>query len=349
MVQMDGIYYDGQSAVAHPAILMLTEGIATIAIDGGNPKILTLNVLEFSDPVGKITRNISWVEDGAMASFQTNDIAAFDQWLKSSNGKKTIFFIDFLEKHMLAVIAALLASLVLIYGFVAYGVPAASRVIAHQIPPYIYKFTTDHTLALLDKTLFDPSTISEAKQARIRLAFLNMTKNTDWPNQFDLQFRAMGAGGDMPNAMALPSGVVIVTDGLVKLAENDEEILAVLAHEAGHIVHRHGITAIVQASILTVSVTFITGELSGLSEMLISNSVVLTQMSYSRDLEKQADLFGKDLVIETGVGDAHLLVNMLKKMENYYGQYSDDTADKGLSDYFSSHPMTQERVKYLLE
>lgn len=349
MVQLEGIYYDGQSAVAHPAFLVIAEGVFSLSIDGNKPQQLALAELEFSDPVGKITRNVSWLKDGAMASFQTNNIEVFDLWLKNSNVKKTIFFIDFFEKHMTAVIAALLISVILIYGFVVYAVPAASRVIAYQIPPYIYKFTSDHTMTLLDKTLFNPSEISETKQARIRLAFLKMTKDTDWPSGFDLQFRAMGPEGTMPNAMALPSGLIIVTDGLIDLAENDEEILAVLAHEAGHVVHRHGITAIVQASILTVSITFITGELSGVSEMLINNSVILTQMSYSRELEKQADLFGKQLVIETDIGDAHLLVNMLKKMENYYGQYDEDDTDKGASDYFSSHPMTQERVKYLLE
>lgn len=349
MIQLDGIYYDGQSSVAHQAVLTSAEGEVSLCIDGAKPIQLTLSELEFSDPVGKITRNINWLVDGDMVSFQTNEVEVFDQWLKDHDIKKTVFIIDFFEKHLAAVIAALVMSVVLIYSFVTYGVPAASRVIAYQIPPYIYSFTTEQTLALLDKTLFEPSKIDDDEQARIELAFLNMTRDADWPNGFDLQFRAMGYNGNAPNAMALPSGVVIVTDGLIKLAENDEEIMAVLAHEAGHVINRHGITAVVQASILTASVTFLTGELSGLSEMLISNSVILTQMSYSRALEKEADLFSKQLLIETGTGDAILLVDMLKKMEEYYGGDVDGDADENVSDYFSSHPMTHERVKYLLE
>src|SRR2546426_7673245 len=44
-----------------------------------------------------------------------------------------------------------------------------------------------------------------------------------------LEFRASRIIG--PNAFALPSGIIVVTDQLVRLARNDEQVLAVLAHE----------------------------------------------------------------------------------------------------------------------
>lgn len=44
------------------------------------------------------------------------------------------------------------------------------------------------------------------------------------------------------NAFALPDGTLVVTDELVELAgDNDDEVLAVLAHELGHIHERHGL------------------------------------------------------------------------------------------------------------
>ena len=40
---------------------------------------------------------------------------------------------------------------------------------------------------------------------------------------------------------ALPGGTVILTDQLVALAKNDDEIAGVLAHEIGHVKHRHSL------------------------------------------------------------------------------------------------------------
>ncbi len=48
--------------------------------------------------------------------------------------------------------------------------------------------------------------------------------------------RAVGA-----NAFALPSGIVVMTDELVELAKTDDELVAVLAHEIGHVRGRHAL------------------------------------------------------------------------------------------------------------
>ena len=61
-----------------------------------------------------------------------------------------------------------------------------------------------------------------------KLAFPEATRQP-----YTLVFRKSDAIG--ANAMALPSGTIVVTDGLVTLAEDDREILGVLAHEAGHV------------------------------------------------------------------------------------------------------------------
>ncbi len=61
-----------------------------------------------------------------------------------------------------------------------------------------------------------------------------------------VEFRASPIIG--ANAFALPGGIVIVTDQLMQLAEHDDEILAVLAHEIGHVKHRHVLRGLPQDS-----------------------------------------------------------------------------------------------------
>ena len=43
----------------------------------------------------------------------------------------------------------------------------------------------------------------------------------------------------MPNAFALPGGVIIVTGGLLKTLKSEAELAAVLSHEMGHIELSH--------------------------------------------------------------------------------------------------------------
>ena len=56
--------------------------------------------------------------------------------------------------------------------------------------------------------------------------------------KYEILFRS---GRGMANAFALPAGQIIMTDELVELAENDDQIYAGLLHEMGHVEMKHGI------------------------------------------------------------------------------------------------------------
>src|SRR5579862_6614674 len=56
-------------------------------------------------------------------------------------------------------------------------------------------------------------------------------------NKFNYTFKVLK--GDDPNAFTLPGGFVFVYEGLVKYAESDDELAAVLAHEISHAEQRH--------------------------------------------------------------------------------------------------------------
>src|SRR5690606_41408419 len=56
----------------------------------------------------------------------------------------------------------------------------------------------------------------------------------DWDWQFTL------FDNPEPNAFALPGGKVGVYTGLFKVAQNDAQLAAVIGHEVGHAIARHG-------------------------------------------------------------------------------------------------------------
>ena len=92
-------------------------------------------------------------------------------------------------------------------------------------------------LAELDQKMFAASTLSQDEQQRIAAQFARLAAAAEGAPQYRLLFRKSRIG---PNALALPSGQIVLTDELVRLmGDDDEALMGVLAHELGHLQRRH--------------------------------------------------------------------------------------------------------------
>src|SRR5690242_18998680 len=99
---------------------------------------------------------------------------------------------------------------------------------------------------MLDGAVFHPSRLSTERQDELQRRFTDMTAGLDDGHHYQLILRNGGRLG--PNAFALPSGIVVMTDQLVHWAESDEEIVAVLAHVIGHVPGRHALRQMLKAA-----------------------------------------------------------------------------------------------------
>jgi predicted Zn-dependent protease len=152
---------------------------------------------------------------------------------------------------------------------------------------------------------------------------------------------------DEINALAAPGGLVFVTRGMLRCCPTEDAVAAVLAHEIGHVQHRHGLQAIKKSRVTTAlttlgiegTKTFGGQELSELTETFeqsISDiTLTLINNGYSRTFERQAD---KDAVIITKrLGyDPNGLVDMLKEMEKQL--------KPGRIDFVKTHPSPESRI-----
>lgn len=93
-------------------------------------------------------------------------------------------------------------------------------------------------LAVLDKMLA-PSDLDAATQNKYRAFRSDECSGGGTGVNYRLLFRRGGRVG--ADAFALPSGAIIVTDELIALAKHEYEVVAVLAHEIGHVRNRHGL------------------------------------------------------------------------------------------------------------
>jgi Zn-dependent protease with chaperone function len=159
------------------------------------------------------------------------------------------------------------------------------------------------------------------------------------PREFDYQLAFRHAPKLGPNAFALPDGRLVVTDQLVELAASDAEVLAVLAHEAGHHEHRHGMRQALEGSAVVLVAGFLFGDLSGTGSLSVSVPVLLLESGFSRDHEREADAFAFALLRRHGRSPADF-ATIMRRLSDYHGE-----RDFGPVSYLSTHPPSRARIE----
>lgn len=142
----------------------------------------------------------------------------------------------------------------------------------------------------------------------------------------------------------MPSGDVIVTDELIKLAKNQDEIDAILLHEIAHIVYRHGLQSVARASFIATISTVVIGDINAIADIGIGLGSLLIETNYSRDHESEADLFAFKKMSAAGI-DPQIFIHIMQRISDDKEVDTQDTQNKKLLGYFSSHPNTVDRNK----
>jgi predicted Zn-dependent protease len=114
---------------------------------------------------------------------------------------------------------------------------------------------------------------------------------------------------DSPNAFALPGGKVGINTGMFRLAENQDQMAAVVGHEVGHVLARHSAERLSQGMLAEVG-TSVVGAYAGrnASPDQVKQAVVLlgagvqvgVLLPYSRLQESEADRIGQELMAKAG-------------------------------------------------
>lgn len=152
------------------------------------------------------------------------------------------------------------------------------------------------------------------------------------------RFRVEVLDIDVPNAFALPGGRIVLFQGLIESAEAPEEVAGVLAHEMGHVTHRHATQIMLQT--LGVSALFDlmlgdAGVMGGVGETLL-------RLSYTREAEAEADTAALDLLSGAGIRSDGL--------SRFFQRMSEDQGDmSGPFQILSTHPSSEARARLFAE
>ena len=328
-------YFDGKTSTLRRVELSLYgDGRFTIAGDSVERNARASDV-RISERIGDTTRRFHF-NDGAVCEIADNDLV--DQWLTHLGAHSAEHRIFQLERRWRYALAALVLTLAGSWGFIRYGVPATADYAARVLPRSVDLAIGKGGLEAMDRFLFEPTQLSMAQQAKLHTQFAAMARDMNTGLEMQLELRRGGAVG--PNAFALPSGIIVMTDELVELAEHPEEIESVLAHEAGHIVHRHSLRMLLQSSASALLMFTLMGDVSSASALAASVPTVLVQAKHSRDFEREADAYSFDWLDRKEI-PRRRFGDLLKRIEKEHG--GADGNEGGVMSYFSSHPQTDER------
>jgi predicted Zn-dependent protease len=145
-----------------------------------------------------------------------------------------------------------------------------------------------------------------------------------------------------PNAFALPGGQVVVTTGMLALAQSPQELDAVVAHELAHLTQRHVFREIISSAgpFLVFGVGL--GAKGGVVSLLGASSQLLIQQSFSQGYELEADAVGWNYLVAAHI-DPRAMITMLRKLQVVERHEPADSEPAA----FSSHPPTDKRIRRL--
>ena len=334
MVEVQGHYYDGKTSAAHPASLKLMSEGQLVLSHGTDSQRIAIEAVEIASRLGNTPRHVAFPDGGR---FETQDNDGIDQLLHRARRDRPSLWLHRLESKLRYVALGVVVTIAFVWAMVVYGLPAAAKAVAMQMPVAVSTTISDQVLGQLDERLFRPSQLPDATQQRLQQRFDEVTATVEENYPFQLLFRR---GGNTlgANAFALPSGLIVMTDELVELAEHDDELVAILAHEVGHVVHRHGLRQVLQHTALGLVLTYLTGDTSSLVGAL---PVMLLQLGYSREFEREADQYALDYLRTAGIPANHF-AHIMQRLDHRHEEGS------GIGNYLSTHPATSERIEPFL-
>ncbi len=327
---LQGRYYDGRRPIGSPATLIFAGRQAAL-IGAQVSEHYTAGQLRVSPRVGRADRFIALPDGG---QFQCRDHSMLD---RLPHDVQSEGLVAWLEQRVAVAVASVGVIVLLVLSGYFYGLPAAADYVAARVPIETEEALGKRALAWLDDNKwFGPTQLSPDLQGRIRQGFDELHSGLPMDSHYRLEFRDAPVIG--PNAFALPGGTIVITDAMVKVAESPEEVLAVLAHEIGHVERRHATRHMLQDSAVAVSVAAITSDAASLSVAVAGLPVALARTRYSREFESEADDYAFRLLKQHGLSPEAFAA----LMERLAAKQGD--AGQALA-FLSSHPVTAERIR----
>ena len=166
----------------------------------------------------------------------------------------------------------------------------------------------------------------------------NLVRNSDAKVPFTIKV----LDTEEVNAFALPGGFFFVNSGLILKADSESELAGVMAHEIAHVAARHGTRQATRGEIINIAsipLIFMGGWTGYAIRQGAGLAIPMGFLTFSRGFEREADYLGLQYLYKTGY-DPTSFVDFFEKIQSL-----EKKKPGTMSKVFSTHPMTDDRIK----
>lgn len=243
-------------------------------------------------------------------------------------------------------IVAILAIMMIAFGGVVYALATIGPTLGAMFPQDLEEAIGRSSYETMADFVFVPSNIPQERQDELNLRMQQMIENSNLDRRPELIFHASARLG--ANALAFPGGPIVLTDDLVQILD-DDMVMAVVAHELGHIEERHGIKQIINQFGLSIIILMVFGNDGSIIEELAVFGTNFWGFKNSRDYEHAADAFAVEVMRENAIDKSVYAAALLKLHTELCAKQNmsdQDCINEG-SHWFSTHPSLLDRIDHI--
>lgn len=333
MIAVSGDLFEAGKAASRPAVLRRLGQRLLLSPPDERTKEEAVGLGRVSSRIAGVPRRLQLLDGRTLV---TRDDEAVDALLTALGRRPSGIFRW--ERLTLRRVAILLALLVVGGAMVRALVPWIADGVARTVPESAERWIGRSAFAQLEYLALEESKLPQERRDSIVAAFRRLADQTDLSYVPALRFvgrRVIGA-----NAIAFPGGPIVVGDGMVDLAQGNEELAGILAHELAHVEARHGLRKVLRYSGWALLATATFGDTGTLIDQVAALAAVGATQGYSRDFEAEADLRGLEILRGAGF-PAEPYLAIMERLRRECGAPCEDEG------FWASHPPMRERLDAL--
>jgi len=324
-------YHDGRLSIAHDATLTLMPDHWLI---------------HYRDPSGELT-SVRWALPGIVTDENFSNLFIFRygefpqqtieckednlrETLKKRYPEKVFFrkrITDVFKLSNTAIVGVALAVLMLMSLGYWFGLPWLAGAVASRFPV--------STEVKMGDTMYENMMHAYEVDQRLTATTNDFAKAIDFKTHYPIRITVVK--DKEVNAFALPGGRIVVFDGIIRKMKTKEELAALLAHEVSHVHYRHSLRNIFRSLGGYLFLSLLLNDINGIVTVLADNSNMLANLTYSRELETEADTKGMAALASNGIS--------LKGFVDLFTLLRGEHGDMANLKLLSTHPLTEERLR----